>query len=105
VTSSSGRPPALTANARRVLERRYLRPGETPAGMFERVAGAVAAAEGEWDGSAEAPWKERFLEALTALDFLPNSPTLMNAGTELGQLAACASCCPSGTRWRRSSTR
>jgi ribonucleoside-diphosphate reductase alpha chain len=80
----------LSANALRVLEARYLlrdrerRLIETPAQLFERVAKAVAAAEKE-----RSRWEERFHALLAAGEFLPNSPTLMNAGTALGQLAAC----------------
>lgn len=88
--------PQLTANALRVLEARYLRRDvtgaivETPRQLFERVARAISEAE-LIHGSAAAArhWEERFLEVLTSLLFLPNSPTLMNAGTPLGQLAAC----------------
>lgn len=84
----------LSPNARTVLESRYLlrdengRPSETPENMFRRVASHLAAAEASWD-SDPAYWTERFYEAISHLDFLPNSPTLMNAGRELGQLAAC----------------
>ena len=87
------RPVALTANARTVLERRYLlrdaagEPAETPEQLFARVAAAVAAAEP--DAARRARWAERFLEAMAALRFLPNSPALMNAGTGRGTLAAC----------------
>lgn len=82
----------LTPNARRVLERRYLLRdadgglAEDPAGLFRRVARAVASAEGR---KAAPAWAERFEEAMASLEFLPNSPCLMNAGTPLGQLAAC----------------
>lgn len=87
---------ALSANAVRVLEARYLardaggRIVETPAQLFERVAGAVSRAEG-WVGSVadEAAWAEEFRALLSSLDFLPNSPALMNAGTPIGQLSAC----------------
>ncbi|HEY8505796.1 MAG TPA: ribonucleotide reductase N-terminal alpha domain-containing protein, partial [Gemmataceae bacterium] len=88
--------PELTDNARRVLEARYLRRDssgnltETPAGLFRRVARGVAQAEVAFGGAAAAAeWEEAFHAALTALEFLPNSPTLMNAGTPLGQLSAC----------------
>lgn len=75
----------LTENAIKVLEKRYLR-GETPEEMFKRVATAVAAAE----GPTEAPiWKKEFYYIMSELYFLPNSPTLMNAGRTLSQLAAC----------------
>lgn len=86
--------PALSANALRVLEARYLlrdagrRVIEPPAQLFERVAGAVAQAETQF-GEAASHWSDRFHALLAATDFLPNSPTLMNAGTALGQLSAC----------------
>jgi len=83
---------ALTANARQVLDRRYLlrddegKVVETPAEMFRRVASAVAQAEAPADREA---WAARFERRMSALEFLPNSPTLMNAGRPHGQLAAC----------------
>lgn len=90
------REPTFSDNARRVLEARYLRRDdrgaviETPEEMFSRVARAVAEAECRFGGARErSSWEERFLEALVRLDFVPNSPTLMNAGTSLGQLSAC----------------
>lgn len=63
---------------------------ETPVQLFERVAKAVAHAE-LLEGNARAAdrWEEEFYRMLTAMDFLPNSPTLMNAGTKVGQLSAC----------------
>ncbi|GAO03897.1 adenosylcobalamin-dependent ribonucleoside-diphosphate reductase [Anaeromyxobacter sp. PSR-1] len=82
----------LGENARHVLERRYLLRDEggqvieTPEAMFRRVAQAVAAAEAP---AARALWAERFEARMTALELLPNSPTLMNAGRAHGQLAAC----------------
>ncbi len=82
----------VSDNARAVLERRYLlrddegRLVETPAALWRRVARAVAEAEGA--GERER-WAERFEARLSALELLPNSPTLMNAGRERGQLAAC----------------
>lgn len=85
---------SLTPNALRVLERRYLlrndagEPAEKPADLFARVAEDIAAAEEVWGGSA-AEWRERFYRLMTSLRFLPNSPTLMNAGRSLQQLAAC----------------
>ena len=89
-------PLQLTENARRVLEARYLRRGdrgeivESPEELFARVARGVSEAEVSYGGRADAAlWEARFHELLTALDFLPNSPTLMNAGTALGQLSAC----------------
>ena len=86
----------LSDNAVKVLERRYLardqegRITETPDGMFERVARAVALADVPWRGEEGASRAEStFLEIMTSREFLPNSPTLMNAGRELGQLSAC----------------
>jgi ribonucleoside-diphosphate reductase alpha chain len=97
MTIETGPPPApLTPNALRVLEARYLRRDserrvvESPDELFHRVARAVAQAE-LLLGSAPAAdrWQETFRRLLAALDFLPNSPALMNAGTPLGQLSAC----------------
>jgi len=87
----------ISDNARTVLERRYLRREgdkvtETPEGMLRRVADNIAAVEGRHYGAQEAEvqaWSERFYAMMDNLDFLPNSPTLMNAGRELQQLAAC----------------
>jgi ribonucleoside-diphosphate reductase alpha chain len=86
----------LSENARRVLEARYLRRNregkinETPDQLFARVARAIAHAELLLGNREQAAlWEERFYSLLTSLDFLPNSPTLMNAGTPLGQLSAC----------------
>jgi len=85
----------LSLSAIKVLERRYLqkdvegRVVETPAGMFRRVAHAVAQAEEAYDAKQRAEVEEHFFEMLSSLRFLPNSPCLMNAGTPLGQLAAC----------------
>jgi len=86
----------LSANARRVLKARYLRRDEhrqvieTPDQLFARVAEAVAGAEcllGNDGGFTF--WRDEFNRMLAALEFLPNSPTLMNAGTAGGQLSAC----------------
>ncbi len=86
----------LTQNGRLLLESRYLRkdpsgrPVETPEEMFARVASNVACAENQYAGGRPAREVEgEFLDAMLALDFLPNSPALMNAGRELQQLAAC----------------
>ena len=86
-------PVALTDNARTVLKRRYLLRdasgalAETPEGMLARVAVAIAAAEPT--AEARAAWAQRFYDEMAALRFMPNSPTLMNAGTGRGTLAAC----------------
>lgn len=83
-----------SANALRVLESRYLlrdsagHPLETWQGLCARVAHAVAEAEAEYGGCVERS-REAFARALERREFLPNSPTLMNAGTPLGQLSAC----------------
>jgi len=86
----------LSANALRVLKKRYLRKDangdvvETPDQMFRRVAHHVATAEKNYAGADQARRvEEEFYTMMIELKFLPNSPTLMNAGTELGQLAAC----------------
>lgn len=86
--------PSFSENALTILRQRYLRRDdagslvEDAGGMLERVARAIAAparAFGE-DGGF---WEARFLERMQRLEFLPNSPTLMNAGLPGGQLAAC----------------
>jgi ribonucleoside-diphosphate reductase alpha chain len=85
----------LDENALLVLRKRYLikneegEPVETPDELFTRVARAIAQAEDHYkDGEREA-MAEAFHHMMARLEFLPNSPTLMNAGRELGQLAAC----------------
>ncbi|MFA5870157.1 MAG: adenosylcobalamin-dependent ribonucleoside-diphosphate reductase [Candidatus Bathyarchaeia archaeon] len=87
--------PKLTVNAMEVLEKRYLLKNEkgetieTPTGMFWRVAKAVASADEAYGGDPEASAKE-FYTAMSRLEFLPNSPTLFNAGTKTGfALSAC----------------
>jgi ribonucleoside-diphosphate reductase alpha chain len=85
----------LSENAQTILNRRYLRrdelgrPTETPESMFYRVARAVAEAETQYGKSSVDEVTERFQSLMSRFDFLPNSPTLMNAGTDLGQLSAC----------------
>ena len=86
----------LGVNAAMVMERRYLqkdesgRVFETPGGLFRRVADAVSRVETKFDPSANAARiSDGFYNLMAGLEFLPNSPTLMNAGTELGQLSAC----------------
>jgi len=93
------KPVALSQNARLVLERRYLakddagKLSETPEEMVARVAHNVAQAELLYkplrDQLDVALWEERFYDLMASLEFLPNSPTLMNAGRELQQLSAC----------------
>ena len=86
----------LTENSFKVLEKRYLKKDkqgkvvETPEEMFRRVAHTIAAADMIYNPKANtAAREEEFYHVMTTLEFLPNSPTLMNAGRELGQLSAC----------------
>ncbi len=86
----------LGVNAIKVLERRYLLKDEegnvkeTPTQLFRRVAHAVAAVEKRFDPDADTKEPEQaFFRVMTSLEFIPNTPTLMNAGTPLGQLSAC----------------
>ena len=87
----------LTPNAIKVLERRYLRKDqegrliETPEQMFTRVASAIAIADKQYSSSDEniKLLQDEFFKMMANLEFLPNSPCLMNAGKELGQLSAC----------------
>ncbi|HPD14152.1 MAG TPA: adenosylcobalamin-dependent ribonucleoside-diphosphate reductase [Planctomycetota bacterium] len=85
----------LPLNATQVLERRYLlrdergEVAETPHEMFVRVARAIAAPDANYPEADVERAEHEFLEMMVRLEFLPNSPTLMNAGTPLGQLAAC----------------
>jgi ribonucleoside-diphosphate reductase alpha chain len=88
--------PAFRPIALRVLEDRYLRRDpdgrvvETPEELFWRVARGVAAAEARYGGNEAAGyWTEIFHDVMASLQFLPNTPTLMNAGLPRGQLAAC----------------
>jgi ribonucleoside-diphosphate reductase alpha chain len=87
----------LTANSIKVLERRYLKKDENgkvaeiPEELFWRVAEVIASADKNY-GATEAEIKktaEEFYEMMAKLEFMPNSPTLMNAGRPLGQLSAC----------------
>ena len=86
----------LTPNALRVLEKRYLRRDEngeiieTSDEMFRRVAKAIASIETSYDLKTDViQIAEEFYQAMANLEFLPNSPTLLNAGLENGQLASC----------------
>ncbi len=88
--------PRLTANARKVLANRYLKKDrltgeviETPKELFWRVASAVAAPEYERDPEVGECWARRFYELMARGVFMPNSPTLMNAGRQMGMLSAC----------------
>lgn len=88
---------SLTQNALKVLEKRYLKRDEegmiveTPEDMFRRIAKTIASADLNYGKShAEVEYiEEEFYKLMTSLRFLPNSPTLMNAGRRLGQLSAC----------------
>jgi ribonucleoside-diphosphate reductase alpha chain len=86
----------LSKNALTVLEKRYLKRDkqgktlEKPEDMFRRVASTIAAIDGKFDANADTDaLAEQFYQMMTGFEFLPNSPTLMNAGRELGQLSAC----------------
>lgn len=87
----------LTPNSLKVLQKRYLRKDEAgsavenPSDMFIRVAENIASAERVWgaDEAKVAAVASDFYDLMTSLEFLPNSPTLMNAGRELQQLSAC----------------
>lgn len=86
----------LTENALKVLDKRYLKRDdkgnvvEKPMGLFRRVAQNIASAEVKFTSTIEAKQcEEEFFKMISNLDFLPNSPTLMNAGRDLQQLSAC----------------
>lgn len=89
-------PVKYSDNTIRVLEGRYLlRDGrgrliENPEGLFRRVAKVVAGAEALFGNTgAQKKWEEAFFKEMAGLKFLPNSPTLLNAGKEVQQLSAC----------------
>ncbi len=94
---ATGIPLQLSDNARTVLELRYLvkdehgRPVEEPEDLFWRVARAIAAPDADYGASAKAveAIAETFYELMASCVWMPNSPTLMNAGRPLGQLSAC----------------
>ena len=86
----------LSKNALTVLKRRYLIKNgegvviETVEELFHRVAGAIAASDRRYDENSDCEaLADSFYGMMTNLEFLPNSPTLMNAGRPLGQLSAC----------------
>ncbi|MFH1728962.1 MAG: vitamin B12-dependent ribonucleotide reductase [Pseudomonadota bacterium] len=88
--------PQISSNAITVLERRYLKKdeygktSEKPDDMFRRVAQTIARASEKHEGEeARQRDEELFYHMMRKLDFIPNSPTLMNAGRKLGQLSAC----------------
>ncbi|UCC95147.1 MAG: vitamin B12-dependent ribonucleotide reductase [Candidatus Omnitrophota bacterium] len=87
----------FSSNAIVVLKKRYLKKNEkgeiieTPLQLLERVAKTVAAVERKYGAEKQEviQTKEKFFQMMANLEFMPNSPTLMNAGKELGQLSAC----------------
>jgi ribonucleoside-diphosphate reductase alpha chain len=86
----------ISSKSKIVLEERYLRKNEkgeiveTPEEMFRRIARNIASADTKYNDTVNtAPIEDRFYNAMSNLEFLPNSPTLMNAGREFQQLAAC----------------
>ncbi len=86
----------ISSNAKTVLEKRYLIKDqnnmvtESIEGLFRRVSDTIAAVDKLYDEGADiATLSDRFYDRMTNLEFLPNSPTLMNAGRPLGQLSAC----------------
>ncbi|MEM2935299.1 MAG: ribonucleotide reductase N-terminal alpha domain-containing protein, partial [Candidatus Thermoplasmatota archaeon] len=84
----------LTENALKVLEKRYLKKDEngrvieTPEEMFHRIAKNISLADKKYGEDTKKSEKE-FYEIMSNLLFLPNSPTIMNAGTNIQQLSAC----------------
>ncbi len=88
--------PKISDNSKMVLERRYLKkdeqgkPIETPRDMFIRVAKTIASNDKTYDKNADIDaLTKRFYSMIANFEFMPNSPTLMNAGRDLGQLSAC----------------
>ena len=87
--------PEFSENAITVLRKRYLLKNEegqvieTPRGMLERVARFIAKGDVNYPDNNCASTEKTFYEMMARLEFLPNSPTLMNAGRSLGQLSAC----------------
>ncbi len=96
ITETKKEKSIISPNARAVLERRYLikdekgQVVESPEDMFRRVAHHIAATDLLYNPKADITEREEeFYQAMVNMEFLPNSPTLMNAGRELGQLSAC----------------
>lgn len=87
----------LPVNSIQILEYRYLQRNtkqeiiESPGQLFHRIAGAISSAEKNFKHSPYSPGEleEKFYYMMSRLEFMPNSPTLMNAGTPMGQLSAC----------------
>jgi len=87
----------FSGNALRVLKARYLKKDEqgnvteSPTELFRRVARAIAGPEALYDSNPEvrSEWEARFYSLMVSRRFMPNSPTLMNAGREMGMLSAC----------------
>ncbi|MFH2036730.1 MAG: ribonucleotide reductase N-terminal alpha domain-containing protein, partial [Candidatus Zixiibacteriota bacterium] len=87
----------ISENSLKVLERRYLKKddegkiSETPVELFRRVAKAIALPEKKFGATPEEviAYEGKFFNMMSSMEFMPNSPTLMNAGRPLGQLSAC----------------
>lgn len=85
----------FSLNSIQILQKRYLlkdkegRIIETPKEMFKRISNAVAVADNAHQDADENKSEKKFYQLMTNLEFLPNSPTLMNAGTPINQLSAC----------------
>jgi len=97
IVQPAGPEPVLSENARTVLESRYLIKDEqgkiieTPGQLFSRVARLVASIEANYGANVDevSKWHREFYDLMATLKFLPNSPTLMNAGRPSGMLSAC----------------
>jgi len=96
-TTEEFTPAVISDNARVVLDKRYLQKNdagdliESPEGMFRRVAKSLAAPEFKYEKTPDevAVIEENFFQMMASLEYLPNSPTMMNAGTGAGTLSAC----------------